>query len=129
MAAPKYPQSDVVGSAVLSVANANRDGTGTLGTVVTGTAAGVNVQAIGIAATGNTTEGMIRFFLDDSSTKKFIGEIQVAARTPTAVQVTAVMGVFQVPLPYQKLRSANDFIKASTEKGETFHLVGGAVGF
>lgn len=51
------------GGAQVSVANANRDGTGAVGVVLTAGASGARIDALAVKATGTTTAGMLRFFL------------------------------------------------------------------
>jgi hypothetical protein len=70
----------------ISVANTNRDGTGTLGTLITAGVNGTRIDRIRIQATANTTAGMVRLFLYDGSTffplqEQVVGAVTVAAGT------------------------------------------------
>ena len=57
----------------LTAANTNRDGTGAMVKVATGTASGIVTEQLRVTATGNTTSGMIRFFLSlNGGTSKFL---------------------------------------------------------
>ena len=51
------------GKVLISTANSNLDGTGTLGTVLTAASNGTLIKAITVKAQVNTTEGMVRLFL------------------------------------------------------------------
>jgi len=51
------------GSVLISTANTNINGTGTIGMVITGAANGTLVKSITIQAIGNTTKGMVRLFV------------------------------------------------------------------
>ena len=107
----------------ISTANANRDGSGTLATVTTGTANGVVIEQITATATGNTTAGMLRFFLSTNggSTKHLIREEQVLAQTVSdtarafTVEVSALTGLV--------LMTTSTILYASTNNAETFNVL------
>lgn len=107
--------------AVLSAANTNRDGTGTLVTVLAGGTAGTRVDDIRISATGTTTAGMVRFYLslDGGATNRLLFEVPVTAVTPSAsVQAfQAALVNLGIVLP-----DANAQLRASTNNAESFHL-------
>jgi hypothetical protein len=120
MASALYPQTAKKTRSTISTANANRDGTGTLATILTGggpTVAG----SVSITSTGTTTEGMVRFYSDDNTNKTLIGEVYVPAHTPSATKPTLQLH-WKVPDANKNLYANTDTLKASTEKGETFHL-------
>ena len=60
---PSYAATPRAAFAATSTANANRDGTGTLATLITGAASGTRVDDIKFQYTVTTTAGMIRIFL------------------------------------------------------------------
>lgn len=72
--------------ATVSAANTNRDGTGTIVTIATGSAAGFKVNEVVTQPTVTTTAGMIRLFIstDSGSTWNLFDEIPVAAATVSA---------------------------------------------
>jgi hypothetical protein len=72
--------------ATVSAANTNRDGTGTIVSICTGSAAGFKVSSVVTQPTVTTTTGMIRLFIStDSGTTWFLfDEIPVAAATVSA---------------------------------------------
>jgi len=108
-------------SAQVSVANTNRDGTGTLVTVLTAAAAGTRVDALEIVATGNTTAGVVRLFIYDGTNNRLYKEILVDLVTPsTSTAVWSQTVVFDPPLV---LRNASWQLKASTHNAETFNLL------
>jgi hypothetical protein len=118
---PRFIASPVVGAAALSVANTNRDGTGTLANVATGEVSGTVIDLIRAIATGTTTAGMIRLFLFDPNTglNKLYDEIAVSAITPSAT-----VKAFQAELiPSTPLILPEGFIlKASTHQAEGFNV-------
>jgi hypothetical protein len=76
---------------VISTANTNRDGTGTIGQVMVGGASGTRVERIRIKANVTTTAGMVRMFTYDgaaSPTYELFDETSVAAITPSATVQT-----------------------------------------
>lgn len=117
----------------ISTANANRDGSGTLGTVCSGpsTNAGAGVltriERVTVKATGTTTAGMIRFFVstDAGTTKRFLTELAVTAVTPSASAVSfeaTVPGLVGLKLPGGSGGTPQAILYAATEKAETFHV-------
>ena len=100
---PQYAAVPLVGFGQISVANTNRDGTGTLVQIAVGRAPGTRVDKILVRATGTTTLGIVRFYHAVSGltlnadgtiasysapTKRLIGELSVTAVTPSASQKT-----------------------------------------
>jgi len=72
-------------AARISTANTNRDGTGTLATLVTGGANGTRVDRVNMRAISTTTAGMLRFYLADAASNiRLIHEIAISAVTPSA---------------------------------------------
>jgi hypothetical protein len=69
--------------AAISAANTNRDGTGTLVTLVSAGASGSRIDRLRIVASGTTTVGVVRFFLNDGTNKYLIKERLVTALTPS----------------------------------------------
>lgn len=82
---PQFTSTPNVGIAALSVANTNKDGTGTLVDLFTAGAAGSRVDKLVVKATGNTTSGMVRIFVKlGAATARLLTEIPVNAITPSA---------------------------------------------
>lgn len=115
--------AQIASIAQLSVANTNRDGTGTLATVLTGTASGTIVEQVTIKATGTTTQGMIRFFLsvDGGTNKRLIDEIIVPAITPSGT--TQSFYALAPNLAGLLLLTTNSILYASTNNAETFNVI------
>lgn len=82
---PQFAATAKLGGVLLSVANANRDGSGTLGNVVTAASTlGARLRGVHIRAQGVTTVGMVRLFLHDGTNYHFWKEVPVSAVTPSA---------------------------------------------
>jgi hypothetical protein len=64
---PVFTKSPVIGQAEVSAANPNRDGTGTIVSVVDGLTEGVRIDQIEVKAEATTTAGMVRLFLSFDS--------------------------------------------------------------
>lgn len=108
------------GLAQISTANTNLDGSGTLGSVITGASNGTIIQNITIKSTGTTTSGMIRLFLYDGSNTRLLEEIPVRATTPSATAHS-----FSTSIDFEGkgfFLKSGWILKASTEKGETFNI-------
>ena len=108
-------------AAVLSAANTNRDGTGTIVTILAGGTSGSRVDDIRISATGTTTAGMIRFYLslDGGTTNRLLFEVPVTAVTPSATvqSFQTLLTNLGITLP-----DANAQLRASTHNAESFHV-------
>lgn len=107
----------------VSTANTALDGSGTIGTLTTGTASGVVIESVTIKAAGTNTAGMIRFFVsvDNGSTKRLVAEVNATATTPSA---TVTSFTAQVPsLVGLVLLGTTSILYASTEKAEAFNIV------
>lgn len=105
------------GSAIIFTANANLDGTGSLGTVLTAAANGTLVRSIMIKA-GSTTQGMVRLFVNDgANSTKLILEVEIPAMTRSAI----AKGFEKVIRTNISLK-AGYVLKVSTEKAEAFHV-------
>ena len=106
--------------AQISTANTNRNGTGTIGTVFTGAAGGSRIDDITITATGTTTAGVVRLFINDGTTSYLWQEILVSAITPsTTVQVFSFTLLNQALI----LASSSWSLRASTNNAETFNVI------
>lgn len=108
----------------VSTANSNLDGTGTLATLIQAGAAaswnGLKVNSIIIKATGNTTPGMIRLFIQNSGSTltKLTAEIPVPAVTRSA---TTESFFYRIDYGDKGLDIQPDYkILVSTQNAETF---------
>ena len=100
-----------------ATANANLDGTGDLGDIITGSAQGTHVQMVRIKAEGVTTAGMIRLFIYNLVTTLMIKEFLVAAITPSGT----VMSWETEWTPTSNLiLSSGEILKVSTHNAEVF---------
>lgn len=129
-AVPSYTRFVISAVASIATANTNRDGTGTLGTVYTalahvaGQGSGARIDSITVKATGTTTAGVIRIYVDDG-TARLVREILVSAITPSATvksweiptsEGADANGILQLGI----LLKPGDILKASTHNAETF---------
>ena len=83
---PNFTSTSRLATAAVSAANTNRDGTGTIVTVLTGVAAGTKVFEVDVQMTVTSTAGMVRLFLssDTGATWKLFDEVAIAAATVSA---------------------------------------------
>ena len=109
----------------VSVANTNRDGTGTIVTVFSAGASGSRIDAIDLKAVGTTTAGMIRLFIHDGANARLLTEVPVMAITPSGtlpswesqLNTNTMTQVLPIVLP------TGYSLRASTEKAETFNVI------
>jgi len=108
-----------VGAVNISTANTNRDGTGTVGTVITAGASGTRIERIRVQATGTTTAGVVRLFLHDGTNFWPLEEILISAVTPSGT-VAAFTGSITFGDTRPLTLPASWSIRASTHNAETF---------
>lgn len=110
-----------LGMVRIATSNTNRDGTGTLGDVITGALNGTRVDRIAITATSTTTAGMIRLVIyDGTSASRLWREVAVSAITPSGtVQAfnTLISSADQNPL---LVLPAGYVLRAGTQNAESF---------
>lgn len=119
---PIFPKVPHLGMATISTANANRDGTGTIGDVATGVTDGTRITRITIQATGTTTAGMVRLYLYDGSATKLWKEIAVTAITPSA-SVAAFIYVLTLLGEEAVMLKSTHKLRASTHNAESFNVI------
>ena len=123
-ATPIFAQAPAYGVANIATANTNRDGTGTIGTVLAGGANGTLIDHIDICATGTTTAGIVRLFitLDSGPTSRLWKEIVVPAITPSA-SLAAFMRRIKCVLPENGLYlPVGHSLRAATHNAEGFNV-------
>lgn len=116
-----------IGAAVISTANTNRDGTGTIDTVFTAGTSGSRIDGIVIQATGTTTGGMVRLFVHDGTNARLFDEAPVIAVTPsgTAPAFSTALGN-NAPLAtgrYPLMLPSGWSLRASTNNAESFNVI------
>ena len=122
MAAANYVVTPKNGEfAQVTAANTSRDGTGTLATVYTAPSdnAGARIDRLSIHATGTTTAGTIRLFIENSggTATRLIKEIYVSPNTPSStVPAWSATVDFDGGLSVENGAK----LKASTNNAETF---------
>jgi hypothetical protein len=116
---PAFAVTPRVSAANIATANTNRDGTGTVATLITGAATGTRIAEIVVQARVTTTAGMVRIFLHDGSTFFFFDEVSVAAATVSAsVKGTRVSTLYtNLVLP-----NASWSVRVSTHNAESIDV-------
>lgn len=95
---PSFVSTPRIGVANVASGNTNRDGSGTITALLTGSADGTKVTSITAQAAVTTTAGMVRIFLstDSGSTWRLLDELAIAAATASAsvkaTRITATYG-------------------------------------
>ncbi|MDP2387946.1 MAG: hypothetical protein Q8M29_16350 [Bacteroidota bacterium] len=108
------------GVGIISTANTNLNGTGTIVGIITGDLYGTLIKTITIKAIGNTTRGMVRLFTYDSEggTKRLIMEVDI----PAVIQ-SSIDKAFSITMETDFMLEPAWNIGASTEKGESFIVI------
>lgn len=119
---PTFAATPKVGLVQISTANSARDGSGTLGTVVTGGASGSVIKKIRICATVTTTAGVVRLFLYDGSNTRLMQEIIVPAITPGTGTEAFARTITYGPDDVLHLTDNNWQLRASTHNAEAFNV-------
>lgn len=124
-AIPSYAAAPKMGVGQVSVANPNRDGTGTLATIFTAGASGSRIDALALKAVGTTTAGMIRLFIHDGTDSRLLAELPVQAVTPAATtpawEVQQTTNSMSQLLPL--ILPTGYSLRASTEKAESINVI------
>ena len=134
----QYTKNARQSSVVISTANTNRDGTGTMTILWTAPAfvdatnpGGSRIERIVIQATGVTTAGMIRIYVSDDATGNTAAntflyeEVPVTAATPSGTvqaYATALQAVtFQTLFPI--MIGPGNTLRVSTNNAESFEVI------
>lgn len=120
---PTFYTTAVASQVQISTANTNRDGSGVVGTVIQGVAAGTLIRKVTAKAVGTTTAGMIRYFVsyDNGVTKRLIKEIAVTAITPNGT--TQAFESVWTPERDLLLPDASAYLYAATHNNEQFNII------
>lgn len=116
---PIFTLTPVIGVVNISTANTNRDGTGTLGTVITGSTNGTRISQIVIKALGTTTAGIVRLFIDNGVSVHLWKEISISAISASDT-VIAFSASIDLTGEYALILPNSYILKAGTEKAESF---------
>jgi hypothetical protein len=119
---PVFAVTPKVGMVQISTANTARDGTGTIGTVVTGGSSGSVIKKVRVCATVTTTAGVVRLFLYDGSNTRLIQEIIVPAITPSTTVEAFSRTITYGPDDILHLPSNTWELRASTQIAEAFNV-------
>ncbi len=111
------------GMATISTANSNLDGTGSITAILTAGGNGTLIKNVIIKSQTNTTQGMIRFFVNDGAgNAKLIQEVCVPIITKSGRDYS-----FYRIIPFNYNLEAGDVLYASTETSDTFNIIAEAL--
>ena len=113
--------ASVPATALVQIATANtaRDGTGTLGTLITGATNGTRVDDIEITAAGTTTAGVVRMFMSDGTNIRLEREFLIPAVTPSTT-----VSVYNLQLKNQAIILKSGWsLMFGTNNAETFNVI------
>ncbi|MBI4645565.1 MAG: hypothetical protein HY738_02960 [Bacteroidia bacterium] len=89
------------GLAIISTANSNLDGSGTIADLITAANYGTLIKRITIKAQGTTTQGMVRIFHRDAGgTTWLMREVEIPAITQSSEDRTLIKVIDEISLAY-----------------------------
>lgn len=106
------------GMVTISTSNKNRDGSGTMGSVITGASNGTVIKSVMIKSQTSTTEGMIRLFVYNGSSSFLVAELSVPNITQSSRDKS-----FEINLDLDLFLQSGDILKAATEVSQTFNVI------
>jgi hypothetical protein len=109
--APSFASTPRVGVGSVTVANTNRDGTGTLVDIITGVAAGTKIFEVVVKSAGDLADSVVTLFYYDGSTNWLLDEIDVGdpaagSTTVTSYRFSTTYNNLVLPNASCKLRAA-----------------------
>lgn len=125
MLGERVKYTSIIGMAIISTANSNLNGTGTIADLISG--GYCLVKRITIKAQGNTTKGMVRIFhRDTGSVTRLLREVEIPAITQSAQDQTLIAVIDE---PFFLGSHSSNRLRVSTEKAETFIVTAEALVF
>lgn len=117
---PSYAITPRIGVGQVTVANAGRDGTGTLVDILVGASTGTKIAEVVVQSTVTTTAGMVRLFTWDGTTNRLFYEFLVSAIT-----VSGSVQAFRSSVPFDNLvlPSASWTLRAATNNAEAMNVI------
>lgn len=119
-ASPVFAVTPRIGAVNVATANTNRDGTGTIATLIVGASSGTRIVEIICKARVTTTAGQIRAWLYDGANYRFLDEYAIAAATVSnSVQGTRVSTTYNNLI----LPNASWSIVVATHNAESIDVI------
>lgn len=121
-AAALFAQSVPKTQLAFSTANTNRDGTGTLGTLATGTSGGCTTSATFIITcqTAAPVEDILRLYSYNGSTYKLIREYKIQPNSSSGVAAVGWQTELVIPQLSRDLATTSDVLKIGTHIGNSY---------
>ena len=120
---PQFTATPRVGLAQITVANANRDGTGTLVDIITGGSNGTRIEHVDICAAGNVSSGVVRLFIHDGTDTRLWKEILATTTTPSTTTATWMYSLDTSTLGRVLILPSGWILRASTNNAETYNVM------
>lgn len=119
---PIFTLTPKISGSLISIANTGRDGSGTLGTIISGSTNGTRISRVIVQSSGSVSNGMVRLFIYDGSNNFLYKEVTV---TSTAVSGSTAAFTYTVELLGERalILPSGYSLKASTNNGENFYVI------
>lgn len=121
---PIFSQAVRHAPVTISTANTNRDGSGTIGTVLSAGSNGTVIDHIDITAVGTTTAGVVRLYVHNGSSAFLWKEILVTAITPSTSIAAWSHHVDCSQRGNALYLPSGSSLRASTHNAESFNVHG-----
>lgn len=115
---PQYASTPFSPAVLVSAANPNRDGTGTVVLLSGPQVTGCRIDDIKISAQGTTTAGMIRFFRRRGASLFLLAEFPVTGKVPSATVEAFALTLNNLAW----VMDPTSELLVSTEKAEVFAI-------
>ena len=107
-------------TAVININTANTflDGTGAMGSLITGSNDGTRIDVICIKATNATSQGMVRFFTNHGTNTSLYREVCVPETNPSGITKS-----FEIVFSDGLLLEPGDSLFVSTQNSDSFNII------
>lgn len=122
---PIFTLTPKIGVALITTANTTRDGTGTMGTVITGGANGTRISRITIQSLGTNTDGVIRLYIGDDAGTPVISLWKEILAPATTGSVTVLEFSSSISLTGESalVLPSGYTLRASTHIAEPYNVI------
>lgn len=120
---PQFTATPILKIGQVYTANTNRDGSGSLIDLITGSVNGTKIEHIDIIASGSNSQGSIRFFINNGISTFLIKEKLVESTTATGAYEPYFTSLDFSTQDSQFIIPPNYILKAATYNAEPFNII------
>lgn len=120
---PQFTAIPILKIGQVYTANTNRDGSGSLTDLITGSVNGTKIEHIDIIASGSNSQGSIRFFINNGISTFLIKEQSVESTVATGLLIPYSTSLDFSDQNSQFIIPSNYILKAATYNAEPFNII------